>query len=92
MLVRDKGGYLYPWSEQASTVLDVLRMEVERSGGKVEISTEVKGITQNGGGRFTILTLEGEKKKLTMQSFWHAAGVPLLRQGRTVVDLCWQNR
>ncbi len=63
MLVRDKGGYLYPWSEQASTVLDVLRLEVERSGGKVEIWTEVKGITQNGGGRFTILTLEGEKKK-----------------------------
>lgn len=37
MRIKDKNGYLYPASEQASTVLDVLRYEMERL--KVEVHT-----------------------------------------------------
>lgn len=44
MLTRDKGGYLYPASEQASTVLDVLRMELERCHVRVITQTKVKKI------------------------------------------------
>lgn len=36
---KDKNGYVYPNSEQASSVLDVLRMEVERL--KIKVVTEV---------------------------------------------------
>lgn len=36
---KDKNGYVYPNSEQASSVLDVLRMEVERL--KIKVITEV---------------------------------------------------
>lgn len=38
MLVKERNGYLYPLSEQASTVLDLMRLELERL--KVQIVTE----------------------------------------------------
>ena len=34
--VRSKNGYLYPYAEQASVVLDVLRMELERRSIQVK--------------------------------------------------------
>lgn len=40
LMVKSKGGYLYPYSEQASAVLDVLRMELERT--KVDVVTEAE--------------------------------------------------
>ncbi|MDE6847358.1 MAG: aminoacetone oxidase family FAD-binding enzyme [Lachnospiraceae bacterium] len=40
MRIKDRNGYLYPASEQASTVLDVLRYELERL--QVRIHTEQK--------------------------------------------------
>ena len=39
--VRSKSGYLYPYAEQASTVLDVLRMELERRGIRVEPGVQI---------------------------------------------------
>lgn len=51
MLVMDRNGYVYPRSQQAATVLDVLRFELERLG--VELKTEC-GITK-------IEALEGGK-------------------------------
>lgn len=44
MLIREKDGYLYPASEQASTVLDILRMEINRLGIRVLTETKVKKI------------------------------------------------
>lgn len=38
--VRSKNGYLYPYAEQASAVLDVLRMELERR--KIQVETGVQ--------------------------------------------------
>ena len=51
MLVKNKGGYLYPASEQASTVLDVLRQEVKALGIRVVTAYKVNEIapSQNGG-------------------------------------------
>ena len=43
MQIKDKNGYLYPLSEQASTVLDVLRIQLKIC--KVEVITECK-VTQ----------------------------------------------
>ena len=39
--VRSKNGYLYPYSEQASAVLDVLRMELERRKIRVETGVQI---------------------------------------------------
>ena len=47
MLIKDKNGYLYPMSEQASTVLDVLRFTLERY--KVHVYTD-SIITADGNG------------------------------------------
>ena len=44
VLVREKNGYLYPYSEQASTVLDALRMEIERRGIKVQCESQIVSV------------------------------------------------
>lgn len=44
MRIKDRNGYLYPASEQAATVLDVLRYETERLGIRVCTGCSVTGI------------------------------------------------
>ncbi len=57
MLIKDRNGYLYPASEQASTVLDIMRIALERcrvcvhTGCKVE---RIESIQENG--RLQIVT------------------------------------
>lgn len=41
---KNRNGYVYPGSDQASAVLDVLRMEMERLGVEVRTQTECKEI------------------------------------------------
>ena len=38
MLIKEKNGYCYPRSEQAATVLDILRQQIKMLG--VEVLTE----------------------------------------------------
>lgn len=45
MLYKDKNGYYYPASEQASTVLDVLRYEIESFGTQIKVLTGQKART-----------------------------------------------
>lgn len=44
MLIKDKNGYLYPASEQASTVLDILRMQLVNKGVTVKCEQKVSKI------------------------------------------------
>lgn len=46
MRVKERNGYLYPASEQASTVLDLLRYELERLEVNVHTSIQVTGISR----------------------------------------------
>lgn len=48
MLVADKNGYLYPWSKQAATVLDILRLEMERCGVCVRSLSAVEQVGRKG--------------------------------------------
>lgn len=50
ILVRDRGGYLYPNSGQASSVADVLRLEVQRLSYRVKeaYNTEVQAVEKQG--------------------------------------------
>lgn len=52
---KNRNGYLYPQSDQASAVLDVLRMEMRRLGVHVETGVECREILPKKKG-FTILT------------------------------------
>lgn len=49
MRIKDRDGYLYPASDQASTVLDLLRYELERRGVSVHTGEAVKSLTYDGG-------------------------------------------
>ena len=52
---RNKGGYIYPFSEQASSVLDGLRAETKRLGVVTEVSVRVKSCRKKNG-KFEIMT------------------------------------
>ena len=41
LMVKSKNGYIYPYSEQASSVLDILRMELKQCRVKVVTDTEI---------------------------------------------------
>ena len=60
MLVKNKNGYLYPATEQASTVLDVLRMQLRDLQIKVETSSKVQVVKKDERtGKFSIQTQNG---------------------------------
>lgn len=54
LLVKDRDGYLYPYCEQASAVLDVLRNEVASLGIETLCSHPVKEVSQNKSGGFWV--------------------------------------
>lgn len=56
----ESGGKLYPYSEQASAVLDCLRLEVERLGVIVKTDFDVKSVKALGEG-FKISSYRGEE-------------------------------
>ncbi len=54
LMIKSKNGYLYPRSEQASSVLDVLRMAVERYGVCVVYEAKINQIRKRNDGRFEV--------------------------------------
>ena len=44
LMIKDKNGYLYPFCEQASAVLDVLRHEIKELGIQVELDFKVSSV------------------------------------------------
>lgn len=50
LLVKNKNGYLYPASEQAATVLDILRFACERTGVEIKTEAEVRRISKKENG------------------------------------------
>lgn len=44
LMVKSKNGYIYPYSEQASAVLDILRIELKRHKIKVMTDTEIRDV------------------------------------------------
>lgn len=63
MLVKDRNGYLYPLSEQASTVLDILRLELVRNKIQIEASTKVTAIQKEKKSGLFLVEANGEKKR-----------------------------
>ena len=66
MLTREKNGYMYPASEQASTVLDLLRMQLSYLGIRVLTECEILSIQkerQTKGVRFLMTAKQNGKKE-----------------------------
>lgn len=64
IVIKNKNSYIYPNSEQASAVLDALRLEAEHRGVKMVVSCHIDKVTKNhkkgaGGGGFSVLTDQG---------------------------------
>ncbi len=51
LMIKEKNGYLYPVSEQASAVLDVLRFALKSAGVRVETDCRIDQIQRQGDGR-----------------------------------------
>lgn len=76
MRIKDRNGYLYPASEQAATVLDVLRYEMERLGIEICAGCRVTGIEGPGnlGYRLMLETETAAYKKRTYDAVILACG------------------
>lgn len=76
MRIKDRNGYLYPASEQATTVLDVLRYEMERLGIEICAGCRVTGIDGPGnpGYRLMLETETTAYKKRTYDAVILACG------------------
>ena len=58
VILKNRQGYIYPISDQATTILDVLRMEIERLNVVVRLEHHVTAINRNAKG-FQITTDKG---------------------------------
>lgn len=59
MMVKDKNGYLYPASEQASTVLDTLRLQMEGLQVHVVTGLKVNDVYRDQSGKIKVCTENG---------------------------------
>lgn len=71
LVVREKNGYLYPYSEQASTVLDVLRFELEQLGVTIRTGCPVRSLHRAGTGAFLVCL---DEEQLTFERVILACG------------------
>lgn len=63
VILKNRQGYVYPISDQAGTILDVLRMEIEHLNVEVLLTQSVKNISKTNRGfivRTTKATLQGD--------------------------------
>lgn len=58
MLIKDRDGYLYPASGQASTVLDILRMQLKEKRVHVLTDSKVTGLKREKNGQIMVETAE----------------------------------
>ncbi|MGN0170319.1 MAG: NAD(P)/FAD-dependent oxidoreductase [Lachnospiraceae bacterium] len=71
---KEKNGYVYPYSEQASSMVEVLELALKNSGVRVCLNCEISSVTRQG--RFVIDTNQGT---FTGQTLIFATG---LKAGR----------
>jgi len=62
MMIRSKDGYLYPYCEQASVVLDILRSSIARRGIEVFTAVENIAIFAKKNGKFVVESTLGKKE------------------------------
>ncbi|MGN1147317.1 MAG: aminoacetone oxidase family FAD-binding enzyme, partial [Lachnospiraceae bacterium] len=60
MLIKDRDGYLYPASGQASTVLDILRMQLKEKKVQLLTDSKVKGLKRDNNGQIAVETATGK--------------------------------
>ena len=74
MLTKEKNGYLYPASEQASTVLDLLRMQLGFYGVCVKADCEIVRLCEENGEYRLFGYRDGKKESFSAEKVIIAAG------------------
>jgi len=76
MLIKDRNGYLYPRSEQASTVLDIFRFALESADIPLHTGSKVKALSrdQRSGGIQVISDEKGKRERRLYQAVILACG------------------
>jgi len=62
LMIREKDGYLYPYCEQASVVLDILRKQLQEQNVNVYTSVDNISLVSNKSGRFKVSSSVGSKE------------------------------
>lgn len=62
LMTRERDGYVYPYCEQASVVLDVLRLALEENGIQVKTSVEQIRIETLKNGLFQVVSTAGKER------------------------------
>lgn len=62
MLTRERNGYLYPFSEQASTVLDILRLELNRRQVDIRLTSYIDRVEKDKCNGNFLLWTDGKKE------------------------------
>lgn len=79
--VRSRNGYLYPYSEQASAVLDVLRMELERRRIRVETGVQITECVPSGKKRRYLLKASDGRSYEADRVILACGGAASLKEG-----------
>ncbi len=81
MLTMDRNGYVYPRSQQAATVLDVLRFELERLGVELETECQITGIEALDGGKGGFVVRMGRESRFFHRLILSCGGPAGEKQG-----------
>ena len=63
LVIKDRNGYLYPYSDQAASVREVLLKEAERRGVQMHLSCHISRIEEGAAGGFILHTDQGRIKE-----------------------------
>lgn len=75
LFLKEKNGYIYPASEQASAVLDVFRYELQHAGIHIITGTEVKEIRKtDGGAQTSVFCVSAQKEEYEFDAVILACG------------------
>ena len=90
-MTRERDGYLYPYSGQASAVLDALRLGLARESVQVVTECEVFSITprEDAKHRFEVKTSQGSFSGETLILACGSKAAPV--QVRMEADISWRN-
>ena len=87
---KDKNGYLYPWSEQASAVREALESALKLAKIRIHTGVRVFGIIPKKNGFQISFSKDGKKGMISGEAVILAAGSKAAAKLGTEVDMTWQ--
>lgn len=92
MLIKERNGYLYPASEQASTVLDFLRMHLSFLGVKILTECEIYSVKRKEKDGYILTAIQDGKRRhfetdRVILAAGSVAGIPAKKAGKSAYEI-----